>query len=156
MALTIINKHSHYVAERVSSRNNTLKAFEGTSWGQQKETLLMTYKAIRRSIINYSTPVCSPNLHGANYRKNKTQNEALRIATGCHKMSSINHLHTEAKSKGTLRSTGIHNIQEPHIHTTTIQIRSSTRRRPLTHTLQHLHFRHPTTTRLCTTDHIRG
>ena len=26
-----------------------------------------------------------------------TQNEALRIATGCHKMSSINHLHTEAE-----------------------------------------------------------
>ena len=25
-----------------------------------------------------------------------TQNEALRIATGCHKMSSIDHLHTEA------------------------------------------------------------
>ena len=41
-------------------------------------------------------------------------------------------------------------------HTSTIQIRSSTRRRPFTHTLQHLHFRHPTTTRLCTTDYIRG
>ena len=26
-----------------------------------------------------------------------TQNEALRIATGCHKMSSVNHLHVEAK-----------------------------------------------------------
>ena len=26
-----------------------------------------------------------------------TQNEALRIATGCHKMSSIDHLHTEAE-----------------------------------------------------------
>ena len=26
-----------------------------------------------------------------------SQNEALRIATGCHKMSSIDHLHTEAE-----------------------------------------------------------
>ena len=26
-----------------------------------------------------------------------TQNEALRIATGCHKMSSIDHLHKEAE-----------------------------------------------------------
>ena len=26
-----------------------------------------------------------------------TQNEALRIATGCHKMSSVDHLHVEAK-----------------------------------------------------------
>ena len=33
-----------------------------------------------------------------NYRKIQyTQNEALRIATGCHKMSSIDHLHTEAE-----------------------------------------------------------
>ena len=35
------NKHSGYIAERVSSRNNILKALAGTSWGQQKETLLM-------------------------------------------------------------------------------------------------------------------
>ena len=31
------NKHSGYVAERVSNRNNILKALAGTSWGQQKE-----------------------------------------------------------------------------------------------------------------------
>ena len=36
------NKHSSHVAERVSGRNNILKALAGTSWGQQKETLLMT------------------------------------------------------------------------------------------------------------------
>ena len=84
------NKHSQYLAERVSGRNNILKALAGTSWGQQKETLLMTYKAVGRSIINYAAPVCSPNIHDTNYRKIQyTQNEALRIATGCHKMSSI-------------------------------------------------------------------
>ena len=61
------NKHSHYVAERVSGRNNILKALAGTSWGQQKETtLLMTYKAVDRSIINYDAPVWSPNLHDTN------------------------------------------------------------------------------------------
>ena len=92
------NKHSQYVAERVSGRNNILKALAGTSWGQQKETLLMTYKAVGRSINNYAAPVCSPNLHDTNYRKIQyTQNEALRIATGCHKMSSIDRLHTEAE-----------------------------------------------------------
>ena len=92
------NKHSQYVAERVSGRNNILKALAGTSWGQQKETLLMTYKAVGRSIINYAAPVWSPNLHDTNHRKIQyTQTEALRIATGCHKMSSIYHLHTEAE-----------------------------------------------------------
>ena len=49
------NKHSDYVAERVSSRNNILTTMAGTSWGQQKETLLITYKAVGRSIINYAT-----------------------------------------------------------------------------------------------------
>ena len=83
------------MAERVSGRNNILEALAGTSWGQQNETLLMTYKAVGRSIINYATPVWSPNLHDTNYRKIQyTQNEALRIATGCHK---IDHLHTEAE-----------------------------------------------------------
>ena len=87
------NKHSHYVAEILSGRNNILKALAGTSWGQQKETLLMTYMAVGRLIINYAAPVWSPNLHDTNYRKIQyTQNQALRIATGCHKMSSIDHL----------------------------------------------------------------
>ena len=57
----------------------------------------MTYKAVGRSIINYAAPVWSTNLH-TNYRNIQyTQNEALRIATGCHKMSSDDHLHVEAK-----------------------------------------------------------
>ena len=92
------NKHSGYVAERVSSRNNVLKTLAGTSWEQQKETLLMTYKAVGRSIINYAAPVWSTNLRATNYRNIQyTQNKALRIATGCHKMSSVDHLHVEAK-----------------------------------------------------------
>ena len=58
----------------------------------------MTYKAVGRSDINYAAPVWSPNLHDTSYRKIQyTQNEALRIATGCHKMSSIDNLHTEAE-----------------------------------------------------------
>ena len=92
------NKHSGYIAERISNMNNILKTLAGTSWGRQKETLLMTYKAVERSIINYAAPVWSTNLHDTNYRNIQyTQNKALRIATGCHKMSSVDHLHIEAK-----------------------------------------------------------
>ena len=94
----LIIQQAQPVCGRESIRsNNILKALAGTS-GEQKETLLMTYKAVVRSIINYAAPVWGPNLHDANYRKIQyTQNEALRIATGCHKMSSIDHLHTEAE-----------------------------------------------------------
>ena len=83
---------------RVSSSNNILKSLAGTSWGQQKETLLTTYKAIGRSIINYAAPVWSTNVRDTNYRNIQyTQNEDLRIATGCHKMFNVDHLHVEAK-----------------------------------------------------------
>ena len=58
----------------------------------------MPYKAVGRSIINYAKPVWSTNLRDTNYRNIQyTQNEAMRIATGCHKMSSVDHLHAEAK-----------------------------------------------------------
>ena len=91
------NKHSSHVVERVSDINNILKALAGTSWGQKKETLLMTYKAVGRSIINYAAPVWITNLRDTNYRKIQfTQNEALWISTGCHNMSSVDHLHAEA------------------------------------------------------------
>ena len=92
------NKHSQYVAERVSGRNNILNALACTSWGQHKVTLLITYKAVSRSIINYDAPVWSPNLHDTNYSKIQCiQKEVLKIATGCHKMSRIDHLHRDAK-----------------------------------------------------------
>ena len=91
------HKHAGYVADRVNQRNNVLKALAGTSWGQQKETLLSTYKAIGRSIINYAAPVWSPNASNTSFGHIQVaQNNALRIITGAHMMSSIDHLHAEA------------------------------------------------------------
>ena len=56
----------------------------------------MTYKAVGRSIINYTAPVWSTNLRDSNYRNiHYTQNDALKIVTGCHKMSNVDHLHAE-------------------------------------------------------------
>ena len=75
-----------------------MKALAGTNWGQQKETLLLTYKALGRSIANYAAPVWSTNASDTSLGKiQRTQNEALRIITGSHKMSSIDHLHSETK-----------------------------------------------------------
>ena len=57
----------------------------------------MTYKAVGRPIINYAAPVWSTNIRDTNYRNTQyTQNDALGIATSCHKMSSVDHLHVEA------------------------------------------------------------
>ena len=58
----------------------------------------MTYKALGRSIANYAAPVWSINASETNISKiQRAQNEALRIITGSHKMSSIDHIHSETK-----------------------------------------------------------
>ena len=92
------NNHCVQVANRFSMRNNVLKALVCTNWGQQKETLLMTYKLLGSSIANYAEPAWSTNTSESNIDNiPRAQNEALRILTGSHKMSSINHLHSETK-----------------------------------------------------------
>ena len=92
------NTHCVQVANRVSNINNVLKALAGTNWVQQKETLLLTYEALGRSISNYAAPVWSTNASDTSLGKiQHTQNEALRIITGSHKMSTIDHLHNETK-----------------------------------------------------------
>ena len=91
------HKHCGYVSDRIDKRNNMLKALAGSSWGQDKETLLMTYNALGKSIANYAAPVWSTNASDSSFKKIQTaQNAALRTATGAHKMASIDHLHQES------------------------------------------------------------
>ena len=65
---------------------------------QQQQTLLLTYKALGRSIANYAAPICSTNASENNMEKiQHAQNEVLRIVTSSHKMSSIDHLYSETE-----------------------------------------------------------
>ena len=91
------HKHCNYVSDRIDKRNNMLKALEGSSWGQDKETLLMTYNTLGKFIANYAAPVWSTNTSDSSFKKIQTAHNAdLRSATGPHKMASINHLHQES------------------------------------------------------------
>ena len=91
------HKHCNYVSDRTDKRNNMLKALAGSSLGHDKETLLMTYNALGKSIANYAAPVWSINASASSFKKIQTaQNAALRTATGAHKMASIDHLHQES------------------------------------------------------------
>ena len=38
------HKHCNYVSDRIDKRNNMLKALAGSSWGQDKETLLLFFE----------------------------------------------------------------------------------------------------------------
>ena len=87
------HKHCNYVSNRIDKRNNMLKALAGSSWGQDKETLLMTYNALGKYIANYAAPVRSTNASDLSFKKIQTaQNADLRTATG----ASIDHLHQES------------------------------------------------------------
>ena len=88
------HKHCNYVTDRIDKRNNMLKALSGSSWGQEKENLLLTYNALGKSI---TSPVWSTNAGDSSFKKIQTvQNAVLRTETGAHKMASIDHLHQES------------------------------------------------------------
>ena len=91
------HRHCNYVSDRSDMRNNMLKALAELSWGQDKETLLMTYNALGKSIASYAAPVWSTNASDSSFKKIQTaQNTVLRTETGAHKMASIDHLHQES------------------------------------------------------------
>ena len=91
------HKHCNYVTDRIDKRNNMVKALAGSSWGQEKETLLLTYNALGKSIASYAAPVWSTNACDSGYKNILTaQNAALKTATGALKVASIDHLHQES------------------------------------------------------------
>ena len=90
--------HTSNLKSRLQGKNNVLKALTGTTWGKDKEVLTTTYKAIGQSLINYGCPVWTPNLHDSHWKTLQTcQNSALKIITGCHKIASFEHIHSETK-----------------------------------------------------------
>ena len=140
------HKHCGYVSDRIDKRNNMLKALAGSSWGQDKETLLMTYNALGKSIANYAAPVWSTNASDSSFKKIQTaQNAALRTATGAHKMASIDHLHQESltlrvKDHSDMLSAQylVNCLEEDHVsHGITIQ---EPRPRPMKETLHSRHL----------------
>ena len=139
------HRHCNYVSDRIDKRNDMLKALAGSSWEQDKETLLLTYNALGKSIASYAAPVWSTNTSDSSFKK--IQNAALRTATGAHKMASIDHLHQESltlrvKDHSDMLSAQylVNCVEEDHVsHGITIQ---EPKPRPMKETL---HSRHHST-----------
>ena len=90
--------HVNKTVDKVKSKVNLMKAISGTTWGQDKEVLTQTYKAIGRSLLEYGVPIWSPIISPSCWDKLQiVQNQALRVITGCLLMSPIEHLHRETK-----------------------------------------------------------
>ena len=55
------HKHVEEIVKKAKPRLNLLKQLTGTDWGQQKETILVTFKSLIGSLISYAAPVWFPN-----------------------------------------------------------------------------------------------
>ncbi|MCP4055272.1 MAG: reverse transcriptase family protein [Mesoflavibacter sp.] len=96
--LLSFRQHAQDLKSKLNSKNNILKALSGSNWGKDKEVMITTYKAISQSVLNYCCPIWTPSLSATSWQGLQTaQNAALRIATGCHLMTDIDHLHHETK-----------------------------------------------------------
>jgi hypothetical protein len=88
---------SHHVKENIKkgkSKVNVFKALARSSWGQDKETLTITYKLVVHSTLEYAGPFWTPIISKISWADlQKVQNQALRVATGCYLKTQIDHLH---------------------------------------------------------------
>ena len=92
------SKHAKETAGKAKKTINILKALAGTAWGQEKEVINSTYKAITRSVLEYAVPIWGPAISDTNWeRLQAIQNQGLRVASGCFKMAAVDHLHQETK-----------------------------------------------------------
>ena len=90
------NKHIANTARKANARINVLRALSDTSFGQDKECLVLTYKEIVRPFFDYAAPIVYPNLSPSSFKVlQKIQNKALRLITGTHSASAIDFLHQE-------------------------------------------------------------
>ena len=90
--------HVNNTINTAKSKINLMKCVAGNNWGQSKETLSMTYKALARSTLEYAIPVWSPIISETCWSKLQVvQNQALRVITGCMQITPIVHLHRETK-----------------------------------------------------------
>ena len=91
------HKQVEAIETKAKHRLNIMRLLTGTSWGQHKETLLATYKSLIGSLITYAAPIWFPNTSASSRKKLQIiQNNALRVATGCVKMTGVDDLHAEA------------------------------------------------------------
>ena len=92
------NEHIKTSKDKAEKTINILKALTSTHWGKNKETLTNTYKTVTRPILEYAGTIYAPIISDKQLTALQvTQNQGLRIATGCTSDTNINHIHDETK-----------------------------------------------------------
>ena len=92
------NEHIKTSKDKAEKTINILKAKTSTHWGKNKETLTNTYKTVTGPILEYAGTIYAPIISDKQLTSLQvTQNQGLRIATGCTSDTNINHIHDETK-----------------------------------------------------------
>ena len=92
------NEHIKTSKDKAEKTINILKALTSTHWGKNKETLTNTYKTVTRPILEYAGTIYAPIISDKQLTALQvTQNQGLRLATGCTSDTNINHIHDETK-----------------------------------------------------------
>ena len=92
------SSHATLTAAKAKKKVNVLKALAGTDWGQDKQTLIIMYKSIVRSVLEYGSPIWSPAISETSWTKlQRVQNSALKVATGTYHNTQEEHIHRETK-----------------------------------------------------------
>ena len=80
------NTHIHNISVQAPKPLQMIKSLTATGWGKQKETLMATYKAVMRPVLEYASSILSPLASPTSINKLQImQNSALRTSTGCTK-----------------------------------------------------------------------
>ena len=90
--------HVSEINAKAKSRLNVMKALSSTAFGHSKESLTALYKQFVRPVLSYGSTAWAPDLAPSHMEVlQRTQNAALRIATGCVRSTPIAHLHDETR-----------------------------------------------------------
>jgi ribonuclease HI len=87
--------HISYIVERCKKRLNLMRCLSGIVWGASKLCLLMIYKALIRSVLDYGCIAYENASDAVKDKLDKIQMQALRVSCGAMKGTSNNSLQVE-------------------------------------------------------------
>ena len=81
--------HIDYVVDKCNKRINILKALSGTKWGADKETMVLVYRSLIRSCMDYGSEVYDSACKTNKLKLDRIQSQALRLCSGALRCTSV-------------------------------------------------------------------
>ena len=83
------NDHIKYIVQRCNNRLNILRSLTGTEWGAEKRTMVMLYRTLIRSVIDYGSIAYDTASKSSKNLLNIIQAKSLRICCGAMLMTPV-------------------------------------------------------------------